>query len=54
MSLARTLHSTRDLRLYQYALGCALSALVGHARLAGRGWYLLVGGELVVAAEVVL
>lgn len=47
-------HSERDLALYHYATHCALSALAGHAGRAGRGWYLFVGGELIVATEVVL
>jgi hypothetical protein len=35
--------------LYYYAISCALSALVRHAGLHGRGWYHFAGGELIIA-----
>ena len=37
--------------LYYYAVSCALSALVRHAGLFGRGWYHFANGELIVAAQ---
>lgn len=37
--------------LYYYAVSCALSALVRHAELLGRGWYHFVDGELIAAAQ---
>lgn len=46
--------SARDQALYWYAVRCALPALVSHAARSGRGWYLLAGGDLVVASEVAL
>ena len=47
-------HSERDLALYHYAVHCALAALIHHAASSGRGWYHLISGELLTAAEVVL
>jgi hypothetical protein len=46
--------SARNRALYDYAISCALSALIGFAGRAGRGWYHFADGELIVAAEVVL
>ena len=40
--------------LYYYAVNCALSVLVRHAELFGRGWYHFADGELIVAAQVLL
>lgn len=37
--------------LYYYAISCALSVLVRHAELRGRGWYHFADGELIVAAQ---
>ena len=43
-----------DMKLYHYAISCALSALVGHAGRLGRGWYHFADGEVVIASEVSL
>ena len=47
-------HSERDLALCHYAIPRALAALVRRAALSGRGWYHLVGNELIAATEVAL
>ena len=47
-------HSRRDLALYQYAVHCALSALIGFAAAHGRGWYHYVDHDLITASEIVL
>ncbi len=44
----------RDMKLYAYAIGCALSALIGYAVSCGRGWYHFADGEVIIAAEVAL
>ena len=43
-----------DRDLYNYAIHCALSVLIVYAERRGHGWYHLIAGELIVAAEVVL
>jgi len=43
-----------DMKLYHYAISCALSALVGHAGRFGRGWYHFADGEVIIASEVAL
>ena len=46
--------ATRLDDLYYYAVSCALSALVRHAGLFGRGWYLFSDGEMIIAAQLLL
>jgi hypothetical protein len=46
--------SGRNRDLYEYAIRCALSALIGYVGRAGRGWYHFADGEVIVAAEVAL
>jgi hypothetical protein len=41
-------------KLYYYAIGRALSVLVGHAARLGRGWYHFADGEVIVATELAL
>jgi len=40
------------MKLYRYAISCALSALVGYAARRGRGWYHWSDGSQIIAAEV--
>lgn len=47
-------YSSHHRALYYYAIGCALTALVGNAGRRGRGWYHFADGALIVAAEVTL
>jgi hypothetical protein len=44
--------SRREMRLYHYAISCALSVLVSKAGRHGRGWYHFTDGEQIVAAEI--
>jgi len=46
--------SCRDRALYAYAISCALSALIGHAKRFGRGWYHFADGEVIIGAEAAL
>jgi len=41
-----------DLDLYYYAIGCAMSVLIGNAARNGRGWYHFADGEWIIAAEI--
>jgi len=51
---SRALMTSVELKLYQYARRCALTALVSHAGQYGRGWYHFSDGEVIVAREVSL
>jgi hypothetical protein len=46
--------SRAEMKLYYYAISCALSALVDHAGRHGRGWYHFADGEVIIASEVKL
>jgi hypothetical protein len=47
-------HSKHDLALYDYAIQCALAALIGFAAARGRGWFHYTDRDLVIASEIVL
>lgn len=47
-------HSKRDLALYDYAIHCALAALVRFAAARGRGWYHYTDHNLIIVSEITL
>lgn len=46
--------TSSEMKLYYYAISCALSALVDHAGRFGRGWYHFSDGEVIIASQVKL